>query len=35
MRLVCPNAFLMPSAVTVLGMLTSEGIVAPRVLWRQ
>ena len=35
MRLVCPNAFLMPSAVTVMGTLTSEGVVAPRVWWRQ
>ncbi len=35
MRRVCPNAFLMPSAVTVMGTLASEGIVAPRVWWRQ
>lgn len=31
MRRVFPNAFLMPSAVTVMGTLTSEEIVAPRV----
>jgi len=35
MRRVCPNAFLMPSAVMVMGTLTSEGVVAPRVWWRQ
>lgn len=34
MRRVSPNAFLMPSAVTVMATLTSEGIVAPRV-WRR
>ena len=35
MRRVSPNTFLMPSAVTVMGTLTSEGIVAPWVWWRQ
>ena len=35
MRRVCPNAFLMPSAVTVMGTLTPERVVAPRVWWRQ
>lgn len=29
MRRVSPNTFLMPSAVTVMGTLTSEGVVAP------
>ena len=29
MRRISPNTFLMPSAVTVMGTLTSEGIIAP------
>ena len=31
MRRVSPDAFLMPSAVTVMATLTSEGVVVPRV----